>query len=235
MPRIEMTHNPDRATMAFDINAGPRAAISTIEIDADDPADRNAFAASDIAAGRSPTTRRPSTRSSRSTRRRCARRGFYEARATHNVDFGSGGAVVRVTIDRGPHVSVAFAGDPLPEADRERLVPIRAEGSADEDLLEDSNLAIEEYFQARGYRDADGDVHARRAARRADDPLHRHARPALRRRRGRDHRQHRARRRRSCADRPAEGRRSVRAGDARRRRRGHPRACTARAASRARW
>ena len=54
---------------------------------------------------------------------------------------------MRVTIDRGPMVSVAFAGDPLPEADRERLVPVRAEGSADEDLLEDANAAIEEYLQ----------------------------------------------------------------------------------------
>src|SRR5204863_10198945 len=81
-------------------------------------------------------------------------RGFYAARATHTVDFVNGGAVVRVAIDRGPHVSVAFEGDPLPEAERERLVPIRAEASADEDLLEDSNRAIEDYFHARGYRDA---------------------------------------------------------------------------------
>src|SRR4029453_6775155 len=31
---------------------------------------------------------------------------------------------------------------------------MRAEASADEDLLEDSNRAIEDYFHARGYRDA---------------------------------------------------------------------------------
>jgi hypothetical protein len=52
--------------------------------------------------------------------------GFYEARATPSVDFVGNGAVVRISVDRGPHVSVAFAGDPLPEADRDRLVPIRA-------------------------------------------------------------------------------------------------------------
>ena len=82
-------------------------------------------------------------------------RGFYEARAVHTSGFEPDGtATVRITIDRGPLVSIAFAGDPLPEADRERLVPVRAEGSADEDLLEDANAAIEEYLQARGYRDA---------------------------------------------------------------------------------
>jgi outer membrane protein insertion porin family len=62
---------------------------------------------------------------------------------------------VRVAIDRGPLVVVAFTGDPLPEADRDRLVPVRTEGSADEDLLEDANAAIEEYLHVRGYRDAD--------------------------------------------------------------------------------
>jgi outer membrane protein assembly complex protein YaeT len=62
-----------------------------------------------------------------------------------------------IAVDRGPRVSVAFAGDPLPEADRERLVPVRLEGSADEDLLEDASRAIEEYLHARGYNDAVAD------------------------------------------------------------------------------
>ncbi len=152
-PRIEITHRPDRASMVLDINAGPRAAISKIEIDADDPADRNAFATSDIAAGK-PYDAGAIDAYLEKYQALLRGRGFYEARATHNVDFTGGGAVVRVAIDRGPHVSVAFAGDPLPEADRERLVPIRTEASADEDLLEDSNRAIEDYFHARGYRDA---------------------------------------------------------------------------------
>ena len=33
-------------------------------------------------------------------------------------------------------------------------MPVRAEGSADEDLLEDASANIEDYFRARGYRDA---------------------------------------------------------------------------------
>jgi len=152
-PRVEITHRPDRASMVLDINAGPRAAISKIEIDADDPADRNAFATSDIAAGK-PYDAAAIDAYLEKYQALLRGRGFYEARATHNVDFVNGGAVVRVAIDRGPHVLVAFAGDPLPEADRERLVPIRAEASADEDLLEDSSRAIEDYFHARGYRDA---------------------------------------------------------------------------------
>ena len=59
-----------------------------------------------------------------------------------------------MNLTRGPRVVVRVAGDPLPEAERERLVPIRTEGSADEDLLEDSSRAIEDYLYTRGYRDA---------------------------------------------------------------------------------
>ncbi len=155
VPQIEVRHDPDRATMAFDIQAGPRAMIGQVEIEqvggegrleapgdigvrAGDPYDNDAILVelegylADLRA-----------------------RGFYEARALHTTFFEPGGtATVRVTIDSGPLVSVAFAGDPLPESDRERLVPVRTEGSADEDLLEDSSVAIEEYLRAQGYRDA---------------------------------------------------------------------------------
>ena len=42
----------------------------------------------------------------------------------------------------------------LDEDDRERLVPIQDEASADEDLLEDSSRAIEAFLKTEGYRDA---------------------------------------------------------------------------------
>jgi outer membrane protein assembly complex protein YaeT len=61
---------------------------------------------------------------------------------------------VTVNIARGPRVVIAFSGDPLPPNERERLVPVREEGAADEDLLEDAARNIEGYFFARGYRDA---------------------------------------------------------------------------------
>jgi outer membrane protein assembly complex protein YaeT len=152
-PRIEVTHKPDRASMVFEINAGPRAQISNIQVDAEDPADRSALANTRITVGR-PYDFAEIEDQLQKYQAALRAKGFYEARATHRVDFVNGGAVVRATVDRGPHVSVAFEGDLLPEAERERLVPIRAEASADEDLLEDSSRAIEDYFHIRGYRDA---------------------------------------------------------------------------------
>ena len=157
-PRIEITHKPDRATMVLDINAGPRPVIRDIVVNSDDPADRSALAGSGIAVGQlyDPASIDAQLEKYQASLRA---RGFYEAQASHSADLTSTpssapGATVHIMIDRGPHVSVAFSGDPLPEAERERLVPIRAEASADEDLLEDSNRAIEDYFRARGYRDA---------------------------------------------------------------------------------
>ena len=63
-------------------------------------------------------------------------------------------ANLTLTVAPGPHVSVVFSGDPLPGATRATLVPIEREGSADEDLLEDSSNRIEQYLRAQGYRDA---------------------------------------------------------------------------------
>jgi len=154
-PRLEETHQPDRATMVFDIAAGGRAVIGRLEVDEVDVRDRRVLPGDlGIRAGDPYDNAAIVDALGRYTAALRAR-GFYEARAVHTPTFEADGtASVRVTIDRGPLVTVAFAGDPLPEADRDRLVPVRAEGSVDEDLLEDATFAIEEYLQARGYRDA---------------------------------------------------------------------------------
>ena len=151
-PGIEITHNPDRASLVLQIDSGPRAVIRDIELDAG-PDVRAAFANTGIGPGQ-PYDAAVIQAQLQKYETMLRGRGFFEARATHTVSYAGNGAIVRVVIDRGPNVSVAFSGDPLPESDRDRLVPIRAEGSADEDLLEDSSRAIEDYFHARGYRDA---------------------------------------------------------------------------------
>ncbi|MBF8301698.1 MAG: bamA 3, partial [Acidobacteria bacterium] len=154
-PRIEVTHNPDRATMAFDIRAGPRAAIGLVEIDEVDGSGRQVAPGEIAVRVGDPYDNDAILRELDRYEGALRARGFYEARAVHTTSFGPDGtATVRMTVDRGPLVSVAFAGDPLPDADRQRLVPVSTEGSADEDLLEDANVAIEEYLRARGYREA---------------------------------------------------------------------------------
>jgi len=154
-PRIEETHAPDRATMVFDIQAGSRAVIGRLDVDEVDGSDRS-VASGDVGVRVGDPYDNAEILGELDEYVAGLRAlGFYEARATHTNTFAPDGtATVRIVIDRGPLVSVAFAGDPLPEAERERLVPVRAEGSADEDLLEDAGFAIEEYLHEQGYRNA---------------------------------------------------------------------------------
>ena len=154
-PRIETTHNPHRATMAFEIRAGPRATIGQVEIDEVDGGERQVLPGDITVRAGDPYDNVAILRELDRHVASLRARGFYEARALHTTSFEPGGtATVRITVDPGLLVSVAFAGDPLPEADRERLVPVRTEGSVDEDLLEDANVAIEQYLRSRGYRNA---------------------------------------------------------------------------------
>lgn len=154
-PRVEEFHNPDRAVMILSINAGARARIQNVDVEGLDGPDR-------IGLLNEPELRIGAEYDAGAIQRRLAQhendlraRGYYEARATHTPEFApSGAAVVAVAVDRGPRVSIAFAGDPLPSNVRDELVPVRREGSADEDLLEDASRAIEDYLHARGYRDA---------------------------------------------------------------------------------
>jgi outer membrane protein assembly complex protein YaeT len=58
-----------------------------------------------------------------------------------------------IRVDLGPIVKVEFRGDHVPRDIRDELVPIEREGSADQDLLEDSKRRLERYLQIQGYRE----------------------------------------------------------------------------------
>lgn len=148
-------HDPDRASIIVEVEAGRRAVIAVVDTGSVDEATRAELAAQgDLRVGE-PYDAGAVQRSLARYESDLRARGYYEARATHVATFeAGGGARIALTVRRGPRVSIAFTGDPVPEKERERLVPARAEASVDEDLLEDSSRAIENYFRSRGYRDA---------------------------------------------------------------------------------
>ena len=151
--RIEETHDPDRATLIFDIDAGRRARIAAVQVFQVGAGEADTIiGAPDIRVG-DPYDAEEVDARLREWEADLRERGYYEARASFGADIADD-AYLRVNIARGPRVVVAFAGDQLPEGDRDELVPIREEGSADEDLLEDATIAIEGYLRDRGYRDA---------------------------------------------------------------------------------
>jgi outer membrane protein insertion porin family len=83
-------------------------------------------------------------------------RGYYQGRVRESHVPNADGTAVNITIaaESGPRVSLVFAGDPLPEGNRDAFVPIRAERSVDQDLLEDASLRIENALREQGYRTA---------------------------------------------------------------------------------
>lgn len=83
--------------------------------------------------------------------------GYYEAMVRTTPSPGAAPQTVdlRVEVVRGPRVALSFVGDRLPADVRRELVPVEAEGSVDEDLLEDSRARIVEWLRERGHWRAD--------------------------------------------------------------------------------
>jgi outer membrane protein assembly complex protein YaeT len=155
-PRAEIAHDPDRATLVFAIEPGPRTTIGAIDIDGTPTVPRRQLLSKlDLSPGG------PYRRDELNTRiesyiadRRKA--GYYEAMMNVTPTFSDNDRRVDLLLSvmPGPRVRVVFKGDALPPGNREDLVPVEREGSVDEDLLEDSTNRIENALRAEGYRDA---------------------------------------------------------------------------------
>ena len=81
---------------------------------------------------------------------------YYEVETGHSIDVLEGGDRVNLQVDiqRGPRITVEFAGDEIPGANPADLVPVAREGAVDEDLLEDADRRIASTLNGLGYRDA---------------------------------------------------------------------------------
>ena len=147
-------HNPDRATLVFDVKAGPRTTIarSTVTGHPLEPA-AQIQARLQILPGQpyQPGELRTRLADYVTSMRR---RHYYEATAAAQPPVMSeDGTRADVTVDvqPGPLVTIEFTGDPLPKDKIAELVPIEREGSVDQDLLEDSARRIVDYLNQQGY------------------------------------------------------------------------------------
>ena len=144
--------NPDRATLIVTVDAGPRTLIK--EVVWDDREDQGTLVGlPDIRKGE-PYDLEAIRRTLDRYISRMRENGFYEAFAEPMVQFQADGAVVTISLRRGPRVRVEFTGDPLSRSEQERLVPIREEASIVEDLQENWEFAIRDHLHELGHRDA---------------------------------------------------------------------------------
>ena len=154
--RSETQHSPERATLIFTIDPGPRTMIGALHIEGRPVVSEREFLSRLGLKSGAPYQRAAlSARIERAIEER-RRAGYYEAKISPTVQLLDGDRVANITIaiNPGPLVRVVFAGDSLPSDRRAELVPVEREGSVDEDLLEDSSNRIEEYLRAQGYREA---------------------------------------------------------------------------------
>ena len=155
-PRAEIAHAPERATLVFTIDPGARTRVGTIDVNLPPEVSRAGLLQQVGLAPGTPYER--DALGARIDKYLGARRaeGYYQAKLEATARLADQDRVANLTLalDLGPRVRVAFAGDPLSSERRADLVPVEREGSADEDLLEDSSNRIEEVLRAEGYRDA---------------------------------------------------------------------------------
>jgi outer membrane protein insertion porin family len=155
-PRSELEHAPERATLVFAIDPGPRTMIGTVTVDGRPVVAEREFLSRLALKSGAPYQREAlNARIERVIEER-RKAGYYEAKIAPVVQLVDGDRVANITIaiNPGPLVRVLFAGDSLPSDRRAELVPVEREGSVDEDLLEDSSNRIEEYLRSQGYREA---------------------------------------------------------------------------------
>ena len=157
LPRIQDEEGaPELSELVLTIEAGPRTTIAATQITGRplDPA-VEIIRILGLAAGR-PFDRVAIDEKIASYEQTLQQRGYYQARVRESHVLAEDGRSVSVTlnVDPGPRVSLVFAGDAMPEGNREGLVPIRAERAVDQDLLEDASLAIENALRDQGFRNA---------------------------------------------------------------------------------
>ena len=163
-PVPTVLHDPDRTLLAFQIDAGPRALIRRIVVTGDPRATYGQV------------IEKLGIREGRGYERVLLRRHLtdyvddlkkrrhYQATANHTAAISDDQRWADLTIDiqAGPVVRVTFQGDAPPSDRIKELVPIQREGSADEDLREDSAQRIREYLHTQGHWKADVTVEDRR-------------------------------------------------------------------------
>jgi outer membrane protein assembly factor BamA len=153
-PRTTELHDPDRAILTFEIGSGPLARIGKVDLTGE-PLENGASFLSRIDA-RPGTVYRHAEIQRKLTDyvRKLREDRRYDAIAVlRPAQLSPDGGVADLTIDvrPGPVMTIAFEGDPIPPDRWDDLVPVEREGSADEDLLEDSARRIEDYLRQQGY------------------------------------------------------------------------------------
>ena len=156
--RLADSPNPDRATIVADVQAGARAMIHSVRVTGSSSLSTATVEQQAGIADGAPYRRRAIDDALVKVREGLRAQQYYEAEAVVESDMASpDGTAVDLTlhVDAGPRVlGPFFTGDPPPAGRPDDLVPMKAEHSDDDDLLDDARTQIEGLLRRDGYRDA---------------------------------------------------------------------------------
>jgi len=153
-PVVDVRHDPEATILTFEIESGPRASVRNVIVEGEPLQPREPFL-DRVHATPGRTYQRVDVQEQLAEYvTQMHRQGRYEAQASHRIlaQSDDGRSVdLLVTVDPGPAITIRFEGDQLPKARLDELVPIRQEGAADIDIIEDSERRIVRYLQQQGY------------------------------------------------------------------------------------
>jgi outer membrane protein assembly factor BamA len=148
----ELTHDPDAATLIVTVTPGELVQIGRTEIRGVSPySDRDVIERTNTRPG-DVYRRRQIETALQALEEDLRSRGFYEAQVTLLPPAIGATVDLVIAIDTGPEVELRVVpANVLSGEDLETLVPIQRVGSADQDLLEDSQARIRAALKADGY------------------------------------------------------------------------------------
>jgi outer membrane protein assembly complex protein YaeT len=157
--RRDTSSDPDRSTLTFEISAGPLARVGKIKIEnPNQAAVTNARILTFTGLGEGePYRKGPLDDSIQELVGQLKSRGYYTAAGfAHGTRSANGAFDVDVTMSPGPLIVLEWdrTGDTPPDGDINDFIPIKAQNSIDQDLLDDSCRRIEVRLSNEGYADA---------------------------------------------------------------------------------
>lgn len=154
----EMHAHPDNqlVDIAFHVVSGPQARVGNVEISGDPGLTVSEFRRYAHLRSGSRVDRDTDNRAIDGVLKHYQRQDRLEAEIkldSQKYDAQSRKANFRFTANRGPSVRVLVEGAKLSEDRVKRLIPVFEEGSVDDDLLNEGNRRLRDYYQRLGYFD----------------------------------------------------------------------------------
>ena len=171
--RIVETHNPDRATLVFQVDAGPRTIIRSVNIEGRSPYSRETIAQRTGAQNGAPFRERAIATALVKIRDELRDRRFYAAIATYTPPPLEGTVVdLTLRVEAGPEVELRVEPeDHLPKGGIDQHIPVRFQSIVPSGLMEMLRIGNQMaasgrdiLFFAQGEPDFDTPPHIKQAA-----------------------------------------------------------------------